>query len=223
MAGDKALHAEALSYLGYTYLYCHPPRPQKSIEILREALRELADADNLVRSDICIGLAYAYALINNESQAKEAIHLAQDGFPSHPEQCDSFFYADIARDTFYRWEAKIYLDLAQHGQQQEYYQHAWHLLEQSARTEARSERSSLATVIYQSAAALGMGNLELYEAYMRKGLVLAKEMGSQRRLMEAYTIAQNTPPTWSSDQRVKELEEEFFVPLRLKGMQSGTP
>jgi hypothetical protein len=196
-----------------------PPRPQKGIEILREALRELGNIDNLVQSDICIGLAGAYALVNDEAQAKETIHLAQDCFPSHPEQCASFCYADIARGTLYRWEAKVYLDLAQHGQQQKYSQRAWHILEQSARTQSRSERSTLETVIYQSAAALGMGNLESYEAHLRMGLVAAKEMGSHRRLIEAYKIAQNTPPTWYSDQRIKDLEEEFFLPLRLKGEQ----
>jgi hypothetical protein len=31
IAGDKALHAEALSYLGYTYLYCHPPVHKRAL------------------------------------------------------------------------------------------------------------------------------------------------------------------------------------------------
>ncbi|HEY0753697.1 MAG TPA: hypothetical protein VGD98_07030 [Ktedonobacteraceae bacterium] len=69
LAGDRAIRAGALMYLGYTYTFCNPLRPQRAVETFLEALKELEDGDDLLRSDICIGLADAYALMNDEPQA----------------------------------------------------------------------------------------------------------------------------------------------------------
>ena len=209
ISGDKVLHAEALSYLAWTYLYCRPPRPQQGIEALRAALKELGDTDNLVKSDICLGLADAYALVNDESQAKRAIHLAQDCFPSHPEQCTSFLYVDISQGTLYNWESKVYLDLARHSQQQEYYQRAQDVLERSARTQARSERSTLETVIYQGTTALGLRDLDAYTSHLKEGVSTALQIGSQRRYQEALDLYREAPENWKQEPQMKNLAAFF--------------
>jgi tetratricopeptide (TPR) repeat protein len=209
LAGDKALHAGALMYLGYTYTFCNPIRPQKAVETFLEALRELGDADNLVKSDICMGLADAYALVNDESQAKRAIHMAQDCFPSHPEQHASFFYADCALDTLYQWEAKMYLDLAQHDQRRDYYQSAWNILEQSIKIHAVSERCTLETVIYQTTAALGLHDLDMYASYLKEGASTALQMGSQRRYQEAVDLYRQAPQNWKQERQMKRLAAFF--------------
>ena len=60
--------------------------------------------------------------------------------------------------NFFRYlrEAKMYLDLAQHDRQQDYYKSAWNVLEQSTRIHAVSERCMIETGIYQTTAALGL-------------------------------------------------------------------
>ncbi len=209
LSGDKALHAGALMYLGYTYTFCSPLRPQKAIEIFLKALRELGNADNLVKSDICIGLADTYALVKDEPQAKYAIQMAQDCFPSRPEQSASYFYADCALDTLYQWEAKMYLDLAQHDQQQDYYKSAWNVLEQSTKIHAVSERCMIETVIYQTTAALGLHDLDAYASYLKEGASTALQIGSQRRYQEAFDLYQQAPAAWKQERRIQELTSFF--------------
>ncbi|MGB8346691.1 MAG: helix-turn-helix transcriptional regulator [Ktedonobacteraceae bacterium] len=209
LSGDKALYAGALMYLGYTYTFCNPLCPQKAIEIFLEALRELEIADNLVKSDICIGLADAYALVNDESQAKRAIHIAQDCFPSHPELSASFFYADCALDTLYQWEAKMYLDLGQHNQQRDYYKNALSVLEQSTRIHAVSERCMIETVIYQTTAALGLHDLDTYAFGLKEGASTALQIGSQRRYQEAFDLFRQAPKAWKQEQQLQKLTAFF--------------
>jgi len=209
LSGDKSLYAGALMYLGYTYTFCNPLRPQKAVETFLEAIRELGTADNLVKSDICIGLADAYALLNDELQAKRAIHMAQDCFPSHPELSASFFYADCALDTLYQWEAKMYLDLAQHDQRQDYYKSAREVLEQSARIHSVSERCMIETVIYQTTAALGLRDLDTYAFGLKEGAFTALQIGSQRRYQEAFDLYQQAPKAWKQEQQLQNLTAFF--------------
>lgn len=75
-----------------------------------------------------------------------------------------------------------------------------------------ADRSTSEILIDRGAAALGLGDLELYETSLRGGLVLAKEVGSQKRLAEAHTIFQETPHPWQTDKRIRTLKEEFFLP-----------
>ena len=209
LSSDKSLRAGALMYLGYTYTFCNPFRPQKAIDTFLEALGELEDSDDLVRSDICIGLADAYALVNNESQAKRTIQMAQDCFPSRPEQSASFLYADCALDTLYQWEAKMYLDLAQHDQRQDYYKNARNVLEQSTRIHALSERCMVETVIYQTNAALGLRDLDAYASCLEVGASTALQMGSQRRYQEALDLYQQVPKAWKQEPKMQHLAAFF--------------
>ena len=98
---------------------------------------------------------WCYAFRKRAEDLFRQTRLTQDSFPSHPEQHASFFYADCGLDTLYQWEAKMYLDLAQHDQRRDYYQSAWNILEQSIKIHAVSERCTIETVIYQATAALG--------------------------------------------------------------------
>lgn len=209
LCDDRALRAAALMYMGYTYTVCQPLRPQRAIETFHEALRELENADNLVKSRICLGLADAYALVNDEPQAKQALQIAQDCFPSHPEQSASFVYADGALDTLYQGEGKMYLDLAQHDQRQDYYKSSRKALEQGIRIQAVTERSMLETVIYQAGAALGSHDLDIYASCLEVGASTALQIGSQRRYQEAFDLYQQTPQNWKHEPQIQNLAAFF--------------
>ncbi len=209
LSSDKALRAGALMYLGYTYTFCNPFRPQKAIDTFLEALGELEDSDDLVRSDICIGLADAYALVNDPAQAKRTIALAQDCFPSHPEQHASFLYADCAIDTLYQWEAKMYLDLARHEQREDYFQQAWNILLQSSSVHASSERCMIETVIYQTDAALGLQDLDAYAFSLKEGAITALKLGSKRRYQEALELFRKAPKAWHHEPEMHDLTVFF--------------
>ncbi len=110
---------------------------------------------------------------------------------------------------------KAFLDLAKHAPEQGYYEQAKQAFEHSIALQAMADRSTSEILISRGAAALGPGDLELYEASLRDGLILAQEVGSQKRLIEAYAIFQDTPHSWQTDKRIRDLKEEFFLPERL--------
>jgi hypothetical protein len=147
--------------------------------------------------------------VNDEPQAKHAMQMAQDCFPSHPEQSASFFYADCAWDTLYQWEAKMYLDLAQHDQRQNYYKSAWNILDQSTGIHAVSERCTIETVIYQITAALGLHDLDIYASYLKVGASTALQIGSQRRYQEAFDLYQQAPKSWKQELQMQDLTAFF--------------
>lgn len=149
------------------------------------------------------------AEVNDEFQAKRAILMAQDCFPSHPEQYASFLYADCGRDTLYQWEAKMYLDLAQHGQGHDYYQNAWNTLEQSIKIHAISDRCMIETVIYQTSAALGLHDLEMYVSHLKEEASTALQIGSQRRYQEAFELYRQAPKNWKQGPKIRDLAALF--------------
>ncbi|WP_376794050.1 hypothetical protein [Thermogemmatispora sp.] len=94
-AADERLECAALMYLGYTYSFCYRPRqPRKAIAVFEEALRVLGTHSWLLRSDVAMGLAEAYAQCGDERQALHFMTVAQDAFPTRPELDPSFAYAE---------------------------------------------------------------------------------------------------------------------------------
>ncbi|SRR5216684_1023264 len=100
-SGDSGLQAAALMYLAYTYTYCLPRRPEKAISLYLQALHALSNETSLLRSDIYMGLADAYAQCKEEKKALEAIAFAQSaGLQSVAERSTSetiIHHADAAR------------------------------------------------------------------------------------------------------------------------------
>lgn len=115
LSKENRLTAAALMYLGYTYSFCYrPQRPQQAIQTFLEALRVLGNEDCLLKSDIAMGLAEAYAQCRDEGKALEYLTIAQNCFPTYPESDPSFLYAECGLNTLYQWEGKMYLGLAEY-------------------------------------------------------------------------------------------------------------
>src|SRR5579884_3887187 len=161
---DNILHAAALMYLGYTYSHCYfPPQPLKAIPIFHAALHTLGKQPSLLRSDILMGLAEAYAQCKEEQKALRCIGLTQKHFPAYPELDPSFIYADCGLNTLYQWQGKAYLQLVEHFPDAGYKQEAANSLMKSIGVDSISARSANETVIYQADAARVLGELERSE------------------------------------------------------------
>jgi transcriptional regulator with XRE-family HTH domain len=209
-AHEKRLQAVALMFLGYTYLFCTPLRPQKAVETLQNALKALGNEDSLLRSDIYIGLADAHVQCQEEREALQCMTLAQNHFPTHPEHDSSFLYADCSLPVLYQWEGKMSLHLAANFPSKDYYQRAWNAFTQAAETHPLHDRGTSEIIIDQADVARGMGELSIYTEYLRKGVQLAVTLGSQRRYNEAYAIYQQTPSKWLSEKQILTLSKDIF-------------
>lgn len=206
---DGGLLAAALMYVGYTYTYCLP-RPEKAVVYFQEAIQALGSETSLLRSDIYIGLADAYAKIRDEPKALEMLALAQNHFPSYPEQDPRFLYADCRWSELYQWEGKTYLDLAQHYPEKGYYQKANSAFIQSAALQPVRDLSTSETLLNQAEAARGLDDLRHYETCLREGTLKALSTGSQKRYNEAYSIFQRTPEKWLHEKPIRDLATEVF-------------
>ena len=209
-SGDKRLHVGALMYLAYTYTYCYPQQPERAVKLFLEGLRILGDKPSILRSDIYIGLADAYAQCKAEQEALETIELAHMHFPDHPELDPSFLYADYGWSEIYQWQGKMYLDLAVHYPHRGYAQKAFDAFSQSIKLQSIAERSTAETIIHQADAARGIGDLDRYVALLTEGAQMARSLESQKRYSEAFDIFRRTPVQWRNEPSIRQLTKEVF-------------
>ena len=207
---DKKLQAAALMTLGYTYVFCQPLRPEAAIETFQAALRILEGENSLLRSDICIGLADAYAQCGKEREALETITLAQNHFPAYPEHDPSFLYADCSLSVLYQWEGKMYLHLTEHHTSKAYYQKAWNAFAEARKIQTLHQRGISEVTIDQANTARGMGELSVYTNHLREGIDMAITLKSQRRYQEAVAVYLQTPDTWLAEQELVTLAKDVF-------------
>jgi len=197
LSGDHILQSAALVYLGFTYIVCPPLRPAQAIQTFQQVLATLGNEDALVKSDAYLGIAEAYSLLKEAQQAQEALQLAQDSYPAHPERDPSYQYLDYPVDLLYQWEAKVYLNLG-------YYQRALDVLDVCLKMQS-SLRGMSETLIHRADAALGLGNQELYFTSLKEGTQLAFVLDSQHRYQAALKVYQKMPEQWRNDQKGEEL------------------
>lgn len=211
ISGDNNLLATALTYLGYTYSFCYTPRrPEKAIQTFLEALRILGDDAPLLKSNISMGLAEAYAQSKEEQQALHYIGLAQTHFPTYPELDPSYIYGDCSLHVLYQWEGKMYLELAEHYTSRGYQRKAADALMQGSGVQSISARSTTETIIYQADASRVLGELDIYVTSLREAAQMARVLGSQKRLSEALSVFERTPEKWLHERQIQVLAKDVL-------------
>ncbi len=211
LSGSSKMQVAALMYLGYTYTYYLPRQPEKASTIFLEALRLLGNENSLLRGDIYIGLAVAYAQRGEEKQALESIELAKQHFPKHPEQDSSFLYAECGWSELYRREGRTYLDLARHYPDRDFYQQAHDAFTKSVSLQSSiGELSTSDTLLHLADAACGLGELELYVDCLHKGAQMAIALGSHKRYSDEVELFHRTPDKWKAEQRILVLAKDVF-------------
>lgn len=214
LAGDANLRAAALTYLGYTYSFCSIPRqPEKALQVFLEALQVLGDDAPLLRCNIQMGLAEAYAQCKQERQALHYIQLAQADFPAYPEQDPSYIFGDCSLHVLYQWQGKMYLELVEHYPDRGYQQKAASALMQGAGVQSISERSTTETVIYQADAARVLGELDTYATALTQASHMAVDLRSRKRYSEALLVYRRTPEKWYGERQIRGLARDVFGQL----------
>jgi transcriptional regulator with XRE-family HTH domain len=214
ISGDNKLQAASYMYLGYTFSFCYQPRqPQKAIPAFLQGLQALGDTPSLIKSDILMGVAEAYAQCGDEQKALHYIGLAQEHFPDYPESDQSYIYAECGLTTLYQWEGKMYLELVDHYTDRGYQQRASDALMHSIGATSLNSRCTNETIIYQADAARTLGELDIYTDALRKSAQMAIDLGSKKRYSEALQVYQRTPRAWVKEPQIQLLARDVFKQL----------
>ena len=168
---------------------------------------------DLLESDICMGLADAYAQCQEEMKALKTIERSKIAMPANPKVDPSYNYADCVLSDCYLWEGKMYIDLNTHFPGKGYAQKAYDALSFSDSLGAPSDRTTSETSIYRADAARGIGDMDHCFNCLRDGLLIALEIGSKKRQEEAKCVLQKVPVKWHTEQRYEDLTQ-LLVPGR---------
>jgi hypothetical protein len=211
MTKDHRIHAAALMYLAYTYTYCYPRIPEKAVQLFGKALKLLDSEAYLLESDICMGMAGAYAQYKEEAEALKIIERSKMAMPPILVQDPSHFYADCALSDCYQWEGRMYTDLAFHfpAKRKDYAQKAYDALLLSSSLGAPSKRHESETAIHRANAARGIGDLHEYIKCLKTGLRIAVEIDSMMRYNEAFAVLRKAPEEWKKERKYKNLVKLF--------------
>jgi hypothetical protein len=189
-------------YLGYTYVYTR--QPGKAIVKFQEALQYLSTQDSLLTNDICMGLADAHGQCKAEKEALAALTIAQR-FPTNPENDPSFLYADCNLAVLYVWEGRTYLELGRHYPDRRYHMKARQSLLRIEGESNATKRNSTGNSIYQSRAAVGLKELEMFFDRWTEGMEGAITLGSKRRYNEGCEVYQEACEKWPNEKKIKSM------------------
>jgi tetratricopeptide (TPR) repeat protein len=178
-----------------------------------QGLQALGNDESLVRSDILMGIAEAYAQSGQEQEALRYIGLTQEHFPDYPENDPSYIYAECGTPTLYQWEGKMYLELVDHYADRGYQQKASNALLRSIGATSLNDRCTNETIIYQADAARVLGELNVYASSLRQAARMAIDLGGKKRYSEALQVYQRTPASWTKERQIQLLAKDVFKQL----------
>lgn len=203
VAGDRTLEAAALKHLAVKYFDLKYPR--KTLQTYQEVLPFIEAVSPLMQSRTYLGLAAAYAQMNQEQDALRYLGMAQESFPLLPEDDPSFAYADCGPSSLNHYGGLIYLDLGQP-------QKAW---ETFAGIEALKhqivipERTILEIENCQAEAAVAQRDLELASSHIQSGVAGAQRLNSERRFADVFAVYKEMRLVWPHEPQVKALADLF--------------
>lgn len=206
LTNDPYMHATALLYLAYAYIVCPPLRPEKAVSLFLKALKLIDSEASLLHVDIYVSLANAYAQRLNSIDALFTLNQAESILSANPQRTPDFLYREHGLSAFYREKGKAYLYLAPHFSDNNYFQWAYDAFssENPVTTRGASE-----IAILQADAARGLGQMDHFIELLQRGVHLALEITSQKRLNEANEVMGRIPSEWRRETAVQQLQRDI--------------
>lgn len=207
---DFNLQASALIHLANTFYYGN--YPIKALQTYQEALPFINRISPSLSSRLYVMLAESCARCKQEENAKKYISLTYESYAKRPEDNESLPYSDYALSSLYLWEGLTYLALGQHYPDAGYSQRAWDTFALIGGIQPKlkvSERNRIEIVIHQAETAIALEDQECFCTYLIEGVTGAKNLGSERRYLEAWTTFEKARFVWRNERRVKELADLF--------------
>jgi transcriptional regulator with XRE-family HTH domain len=203
IAQDRNLQVAALRQLAATFDYLD--QPHNVLQTYQRTLLYTDEITPLLRSRIYAGISGTYALLQQRQEAERFLSLAYESFPDKPECDPCYHFADCGYFTLVLWDGLNHLELHQPEQAKKTFEqvdglHSIIQIPQRVRAEI---------LIYQAATFTALKSLDQACDYLEAAVKLALKLGSKRRLSEALAVFTQARDMWSSEKRVKNLEDLF--------------
>lgn len=201
IAGDTNLQVASLIRQGN--LYHTLKRPIQTLQKYQTALQHSDNSSPLLKGQVYIGLAEAYAGSHQEQQALRYKGLAKDTFPEMPEDDIHFAYTHFNHFTLTNFEGLMYLHLDQPRQ-------AWASFDEISKaipTTLIPQRVELLS--RQATTAVALNDMGQSCTLVELVATAALKLGSNLRYNEASETYENMRTLWPNEAKVKALDELF--------------
>lgn len=200
MTDDPSLVVSALVSLASTYYYNNTSR--NMLQTYQDAYRYMKHVPPILQSRIQVGLATAYAQQGESQKAERAIELAQETFSQQEKDVKPMPYLGFGSSSLILWEGLTYLELDRLEKADETF-------ERMTTLNRMPERVRLEIINHRTEAAIGMGDLDRFEAHIKQGVAGANALGSKRRWEEAFNVYRQGRSVWRNEARVRDLGDLF--------------
>ncbi|HEU5384214.1 MAG TPA: hypothetical protein VFV38_53150, partial [Ktedonobacteraceae bacterium] len=167
----------------------------------------------LLLSRLYARLAVVSAQQGLETEALEFVRLAQDSYPSSPENDPTFVYADFDPASLLMETGLTYLALAQHRDARPHAQHAWETftsVDHMHEPHSASARIRYEIMNHQARTTLMLNDLEAFCDRLEQGVSGAKALQSEKRRQEALHIYKEARILWPDETRIRSLADLFL-------------
>jgi tetratricopeptide (TPR) repeat protein len=217
VSGDLTLLVESLRALGGALLFNKQPEESLKTYLQAEAYSKSTQLPGFLRSKILGELSHPYAKQGNDQEVVRCLNEAHDTFTRTDSETPVFLLADHGRHQTILYEGLSTLDLGNHAKGQrrlslarEYWKDAadkFGKMEKLPSGVAVPVRIAAEVLIAQALAYAKARNMEGFLSVFEKGVQLAKELGSKKRLQEAREALNAALEEWPNDQRITGLWE----------------
>lgn len=211
IAADRQARWSALAALSDTALLYKHDAAGAAVFHQRLALDERAFTPTM-RSRLHAKTALELAMRGDERPALERADLAQEAFPSGPDNDPMSQEGAFTRGNLVLYRGLTHLALGRHFPDRRHQDRAWAVFEGGDRLAvptAVTERVRVEIVNQQAATAIEMRDLDRFAASLRGGVEGAQRLRSAQRLHEAQAAWERARQVWPSERRVIALEELF--------------
>jgi hypothetical protein len=214
---DHSLQTTVRVKLASTFFYVTNPSvsPTRALETYQDTFPFVEGSSPLTRSNFYVKLAGSYAQDGCEQEARVNLSHGYSCFPTHPENDPAFLYADFGLSSLILWEGLTLLELARRGHARP--REAWDAFAQIDGANPKikipevTERGRAEIINHRAGTAIVMKDLDLFCAYLKRGVEGARQLGSDMRLQEAMYYYWQARKMWPHEQRVKDMAE-LFIP-----------
>ncbi|MGH2497798.1 MAG: helix-turn-helix domain-containing protein [Ktedonobacteraceae bacterium] len=187
-------------------VYSSFKQPGQELDAYQEAMQHIEDVSPLLRGRVYIGLAKAFANVEQEQEALQFLEMANEHYPFHPENDPCFNFTCHSRFTLTNHTGQTFLQL----EKPTHLEKAWDILTKidtivpAAFVPRRVELS-----IRQTIASLALNDLGKSCSYLETAVIGAKAIGSPFRYNEAFELYRRIRKKWSNERSVKALKKYF--------------
>jgi tetratricopeptide (TPR) repeat protein len=187
-------------------VYASFKQPKQELDAYQEALQLIDNISPLLQGRVYIGLAKAFANVEQEQEAIQFLEMANEHYPLLPENDPSFNFTCHSRFTLTNHTGQTFLQL----EKPTHLERAWDILTKiDAIVPAAFVPRRVELSVRQAMASFALNDLEKSCSYLETTVIGAKAIGSPFRYNEAFELYRRMRKKWINERSVKALKKIF--------------